>query len=68
MAEAIDTLPLLLDAKTVRRITGLTQNNLNYLAHTGAIRTIVPGKRNRKYYRKDIVNIIEAVTGEKHES
>ena len=64
MAEAIDNMPLLLDAKTVRRITGLTQNNLNYLANTGAIRTIVPGKRNRKYYKGDIVKLIETITGE----
>lgn len=63
MAEAIENMPLLLDAKTVRRITGLTQNNLNYLANTGAIRTIVPGKRNRKYYKGDIVKLIETITG-----
>ncbi len=58
MAEAIENMPLLLDAKTVRRITGLTQNNLNYLANTGAIRTIVPGKRNRKYYKGKILESI----------
>jgi hypothetical protein len=63
VAEAIENMPLLLDAKTVRRITGLTQNNLNYLANTGAIRTIVPGKRNRKYYKGDIVKLIETITG-----
>ena len=74
MAEAIDSIenkegeelqsmPLLLDAKTVRRVTGLSQNNLNYLATSGVIRSIVPGKRNRKYYRGDIVRIIEDITG-----
>ena len=50
MAEVISDLPLLLDSKTVRRVTGLTQHNLNYLADTGAIRTIIPGKRNRRYF------------------
>ncbi len=64
MAEAIEDLPLLLDAKTVKNLTGLTQNNLNYLASTGAIRTIVPGRRNRKYYRGDIVKLIQTITGE----
>jgi hypothetical protein len=64
VAEAIENMPLLLDAKTVRRITGLTQNNLNYLANSKAIRTIVPGKRNRKYYKGDIVKLIKTITGE----
>lgn len=59
MAEAIEDMPLLLDAQTVKRITGLSQNNLNYLARIGAIRTIVPGKRNRKYHKGDIIKLIQ---------
>ncbi len=64
MAEVISDLPLLLDSKTVRRVTGLTQHNLNYLADTGAIRTIIPGKRNRRYLRDDIVRLINEIRGE----
>ena len=63
MAEAIDDLPLLLDSKTVRRVTGLTQHNLNYLVETGGIRAIVPGKRYRRYYRGDILRLINEITG-----
>ena len=64
MSEVISDLPLLLDSKTVRRVTGLTQHNLNYLADTGAIRTIIPGKRNRRYLRDDIVRLINEIRGE----
>ena len=66
--EAIEDLPLLLDSKTVRRVTGLSQHNLNYLAGTGAIRTIVPGKRNRRYYRGDIIRLINEIKGENNET
>ena len=55
---------IVLDSKTVRRVTGLTQHNLNYLADTGAIRTIIPGKRNRRYLRDDIVRLINEIRGE----